>query len=151
ETLEYHYDKHHRGYVDKLNHLLEEGGSGWGSGVSLEELVMRAEGALFNQAGQAWNHTFYWYSLSPDEIAVEGGLKKAIEGEFGSVEKMQSLFVERGVGQFGSGWVWLVKDQSNHLDILTTPNAENPLRQRRIPLLTCDVWEHAYYVDFRNE
>lgn len=151
ETLEYHYEKHHRGYVDKLNQLLEKDDSGWTTDSTLEDLVIGAEGALFNQAGQAWNHSFYWLCLSPEQTGLEGRMKQVIEQEFGSVEQMQSLFVDKGTQLFGSGWVWLVKDPAKRLNIVTTSNAENPLRQRCLPLLTCDVWEHAYYVDFRNE
>ena len=116
---------------------------------------MRSEGPLFNQAGQAWNHSFYWFGLSPETTTLDGGLKRLIEAEFGSFEKMRDKFIEKGVAQFGSGWVCTagLKTTNNHLDIMTTSKLpENPMRLGRVPLLTCDVWEHAYlYVDFRNE
>jgi superoxide dismutase, Fe-Mn family len=151
ETLEYHYGKHHKGYVDKLNEMLSADSSTWDPDTTLEEIVVKAQGGLFNQAGQAWNHTFYWYGMTPEQRKPEGKLNEAIHSSFGSFDKFKSTFVEKGMAQFGSGWVWLVKDADQKLEIMTTANAENPLRQKRIPLLVSDVWEHAYYIDFRNE
>lgn len=151
ETLEFHYGKHHKAYVDKLNDMINADNTSWSPDTSLEEIVLKSQGPLFNQAGQAWNHTFYWYGMSPDQQEPNASVKEAFNKSFGSFEKFKTTFVEKGVGQFGSGWVWLVKDANNELEILTTANAENPLRQKRIPLLVCDVWEHAYYIDFRNE
>jgi len=151
ETLEYHYGKHHKAYVDKLNDMLGADSTAWNPDATLEEVVVKSQGGLFNQAGQAWNHTFYWYGMTPDQQKPESALSDAINSSFGSFDKFKATFVEKGVGQFGSGWVWLVKDANKNLEIVSTANAENPLRQKRIPLLVCDVWEHAYYIDFRNE
>lgn len=149
ETFDYHYGKHHQAYVTKLNSLLKD--SSYGADVTLEELVQKTEGGMFNQAGQAWNHTFYWMTLSPEKTApTSAELKKAIDDSFGSMDKFQSQFVEKGVGVFGSGWIWLVKDNSNKLELVGTSNAENPIRQGKTPLLVADVWEHAYYIDYRN-
>jgi Fe-Mn family superoxide dismutase len=151
ETFDYHYGKHHQAYIDKLNSMLKTEKS-FGPDVSLEELVQKTQGGLFNQAGQAWNHTFYWMGLSPEKQSpTSGELKKAIDQSFGSMDQFQTKFVEAGVGVFGSGWIWLVKDSSNKLEIVGTSNAENPIRQGKMPLLVSDVWEHAYYIDFRNQ
>ncbi len=148
ETLEFHYGRHHKAYVEKLNSLIP--GSGF-EGASLEEIVRRAKGAIFNQAAQVWNHTFYWHSLNP-----KGGgrptsaLADAINKSFGSVEAFQKEFSDKAAGLFGSGWVWLVKKPDGELAISQTSNAENPLTGADRPLLACDVWEHAYYIDYRN-
>lgn len=151
ETIECHYGKHHSGYVEKMNEMLQAASSEWPADVSLEEIVLKSQGGLFNQASQAWNHSFYWYGLSPDAQSPQGRIAQSITESFGSYESFCLQFIEKGVGLFGSGWVWLVKDVNNHLEVMTTANAENPLRQKRRPLLNCDVWEHAYYIDFRNE
>lgn len=149
ETLDFHYGRHHKAYVDKLNQLLP--GSGF-ENASLEDIVLRATGPLFNNAAQAWNHTFFWNSLSPQRQSLQGELKSAIEKQFGSVDTLKAQFTQAANGQFGSGWAWLVrKAGSETLAVVATSNAENPLKSGDIPLLTCDVWEHAYYIDYRNE
>jgi len=149
ETFEYHLGKHHKAYIDKMNSLLENE-TKFGTEPTLEELVKKTEGGLFNQAGQAWNHTFYWHTLTPEKKNPTGDLKTALEKKFGSVDKFKTDFVEKGVGNFGSGWTWLVKSSGNELEIANTSNAENPLRKGAIPVLVTDVWEHAYYIDHRN-
>jgi len=149
ETINYHYGKHHQAYVNKLNGLLETNNEF--SKASLEEMIKNSTGAIFNNAAQVWNHTFYWNSLSP-----QGGGEPpketldALESAFGSLEKFKEQFTQCALGQFGSGWAWLVKTPENKLEVLSTSNAANPLQQKKIPLLTCDVWEHAYYIDYRN-
>ncbi len=151
ETLELHHGKHHAKYVQTLNELV--------SGTkhakqSLEEIVHSADpGPLFNNAGQHWNHSFYWQCLSPDGGAdPTGTLRKEIEKSFGSVDDFRTKFAEAATEVFGSGWAWLVKDGSGKLLVIRTANAENPLIHKgQKALLTCDVWEHAYYVDHRNE
>jgi len=148
ETLEYHHGKHHKAYVDNLNKMTA--GTPQES-ASLEELIKTAEGGVFNNAAQVWNHTFYWNCLkagggaSPSP-AFEAKLAEA----FGSFDEFKAKFNQAAVAQFGSGWAWLVKNADGSLAITTSANAENPLRVGATPLLTCDVWEHAYYVDFRN-
>ncbi len=149
ETLNYHYGKHHQAYVNKLNGLLENSGF---EKASLEHIIKESSGALFNNAAQVWNHTFYWNCLSP-----EGGgeppkeTADILEKYFGSVEKFKEQFTARALGQFGSGWAWLVKTAEGALEIQSTGNAKNPLQQKgTVPLLTCDVWEHAYYIDYKN-
>jgi superoxide dismutase, Fe-Mn family len=148
ETLEYHYGKHHRTYVDKLNGLIE--GTEF-AGASLEDIVRRSSGGIFNNAAQVWNHTFYWHCLSPQGGGVPGGkLAGAIEAAFGSWEAFHQQFSDKAVTLFGSGWAWLVKKPDGKLAIVQTGNAETPLTGPDVPLLTCDVWEHAYYIDYRN-
>ncbi|MDR3606811.1 MAG: superoxide dismutase [Oligoflexia bacterium] len=148
ETLQYHHDKHHQAYVDKLNELLP--GSGF-EDAPLEDIIKKATGALFNQAGQHWNHDFYWKSMKPHaKHAPEGTLKSAIEKKWKTIEEFKAAFEKAAVGTFGSGWCWLVKDGQGDLQIVSTSNAENPMRQNLKPLFTCDVWEHAYYIDYRN-
>ena len=148
ETLAYHHGKHHRAYVDNLNRLVA--GTPW-EGSSLEEIIEKAEGGIFNNAAQVWNHTFYWSCMSP----VGGGeppapLSARIDDTFGSFATFREKFTEAALTQFGSGWAWLVGEPSGCLAIISTGNAENPLRDNHKPLLTCDVWEHAYYIDYRN-
>lgn len=149
ETLEYHYGKHHAGYVNKLNAAVE--GTPMAE-KSLEEIIKSAQGGLFNNAAQVWNHTFYWNSLSPNGGGEPtGDLADAITASFGSFADFKEKFSAAAAGQFGSGWAWLVKDASGKLSITTTANAETPLTDASLTsLLTCDVWEHAYYVDYRN-
>ncbi len=152
ETVSYHYNKHHKGYVDKLNELIR--GTAYEE-MSLEELINSAEytdkAAIFNNAAQVWNHDFYWKSLSPKGGGKPGGdLGKRIDADFGGYEKFLDEFAEAGIAQFGSGWVWLVENQGK-LKITKTSNAENPLTQELgKPLLVLDVWEHAYYLDYQN-
>ncbi len=145
ETFDYHHGKHHAAYVNKLNEL-----TGGDSSKSLEGLIRTTEGGLFNQAAQVWNHTFYWNCMGPGGGgAPSGELAAAIERDFGSFDDFVQQFKAAAAGQFGSGWAWLV-DNGGKLEICTTSNAGNPMTDGKKPLLTCDVWEHAYYVDFRN-
>jgi len=148
ETLQYHYGKHHRAYVDKLNELIE--GSALAD-LSLDRLVRGQTGTLFNQAAQVWNHTFYWRCMSPDRVAPPAALEQAVARDFGSWAKLEEKFKAAAAGHFGSGWAWLVRSDSGKLDVVTTANADNPIKAGATPLLTCDVWEHAYYIDYRNE
>lgn len=148
ETLEYHYGKHHNAYVVNLNKFIagtifEES--------SLEEIIAKADGVIFNNAAQVWNHTFYWNCLSPDGgDDPQGELCEAIEQTFGSIEAFRQEFSTSAAGNFGSGWTWLVKTAEGELAVVNTSNAANPMTDGATPLLTCDVWEHAYYIDYRN-
>ncbi len=148
KTIEYHYGKHHMTYVKKLNDLIGETPF---EEASLEEIIMKADGGIFNNGAQVWNHTFYWESLSPEGGGEPAGeLMQAIEKSFGSFDKFKEQFTNASVTLFGSGWSWLVKNADGSLEIVQTSNAENPMRQGKTPLLTCDVWEHAYYLDYQN-
>ena len=148
ETLEYHHGKHHNAYVTKLNAALP--GSAF-EGKSLEEIVKSASGGIFNNAAQVWNHTFYGNCLSPNGGgAASGSLGDAITAKWGSYDKFVEDFSNKAAGNFGSGWTWLVKSAAGELDIVNTDDAGNPMTEGHTPLLTCDVWEHAYYVDYRN-
>ncbi len=149
ETLEYHYGKHHRAYVNKLNDLVA--GTEY-ENASLEEIIMKADGGIFNNAAQIWNHTFYWHSMSP----TGGGepyddLAAAVDEAFGSLDKFKEIFTTSALTRFGSGWAWLVKNSDGKLEVLSTGNADNPMTDGKTPILTCDVWEHAYYIDTRND
>ncbi len=148
ETLEYHYGKHHQTYVNKLNDMIP--GTEF-EDMSLEDIIRKAKGGLFNQAAQVWNHTFYWHSLSPNGGGKpEGDLAKAIDDSFGSFDEFKEKFMAGCAGNFGSGWGWLVK-KGGKLEIVQTDDADTPVRAGdATPLLTCDVWEHAYYIDYRN-
>lgn len=150
ETLEFHYGKHHATYVNKLNDLLPDTEF---EGLSLEDIIRKAPpGGLFNNAAQVWNHTFYWHSLSPEGgKSPVGDIATAINSAFGSYEELQRQFTDMAVGNFGSGWTWLVADANAGLKLVNTGNAGNPLQSDLRPLLTCDVWEHAYYIDYRNQ
>ena len=148
ETLEYHYGKHHQTYVTNLNNLIS--GTEF-EGFSLEEIIVKSSGPIFNNAAQVWNHTFYWNSLTPNGGGEPtGALAKAINDKFGSFDKFKEEFTKCAVTTFGSGWAWLVKNSDGSLALLSTSNAGCPLTTGQIPLLTCDVWEHAYYIDYRN-
>jgi Fe-Mn family superoxide dismutase len=148
ETLEYHYGKHHQTYVTNLNNLIA--GTEFES-ASLEEIVRKSSGGLFNNAAQVWNHTFYWNCLSPNGGGQpEGALADAINAKWGSFDKFKEEFNKQAAGNFGSGWTWLVKKSDGSVDIVNTSNAATPLTTDDVPLLTCDVWEHAYYIDYRN-
>jgi Fe-Mn family superoxide dismutase len=148
ETSEFHYGKHHQTYVTNLNNLVP--GTEF-EGLSLEEIVKKSSGGVFNNAAQIWNHTFYWNSLSPNGGGEPtGGLANAIERTFGSFDKFKEEFTKCAVTTFGSGWAWLVKNDKGGLELVSTSNAGCPLTAGQTPLLTCDVWEHAYYIDFRN-
>ncbi len=147
-TLEFHYGKHHQSYVDNLNKLII--GTEF-ENSNLEDIIMKASGGIFNNAAQVWNHTFYWNCLTPNsKLQPEGKLKEAIVAEFGSFEQFKEKFTNAAVTLFGSGWAWLVKNQEGKLEIVQTSNAENPMRQGKNPILVCDVWEHAYYLDKQN-
>jgi superoxide dismutase, Fe-Mn family len=149
ETLEFHHDKHHQAYVNKLNELVAADAK-W-QGKSLEDIIKSAEGPLFNQAAQVWNHTFYWHSLRPNGGGEPSGkLADAIKSAFGGFGEFKEKFSKAAEGQFGSGWAWLSKDTSGKLVVDATSNAMTPLKDGKTPILTCDVWEHAYYIDYRN-
>ncbi len=151
-TLSFHYDKHHRGYVEKLNKLIAD--TSYAS-LSLEDIIARARTnadiGVLNNAAQAWNHTFLWESMAPTAIAKPGGeIKEMIERNFGDLDGFNQQFREAALSHFGSGWIWLVKDGTK-LRIMTTGNADSPVGTRMEPLLTLDVWEHAYYLDYQND
>jgi Fe-Mn family superoxide dismutase len=149
ETLSIHHGKHHAGYVNKLNAAVAADAGL--QGKSLEELVGGTQGGVFNNAAQVWNHAFYWNSMSPDGGGEAGGeLGAAITEAFGSIEDFVAKFSAVAGGQFGSGWGWLCSDGDGRLSVTSTSNAGTPLTEGLFPLLTCDVWEHAYYVDYRN-
>ena len=150
ETLEFHYEKHHRGYLDKLEKLIA------GKPLaerSLVEIIRQSDGAVFNNAAQVWNHTFYWSSMSPKGGGAPGGaVKSAIESAFGSCDRFREQFVAAAVGVFGTGYAWLVQERDGRLAIRATEDADTPLQDGvTTPLLGCDVWEHAYYLDYRHE
>jgi len=148
ETLEFHYGKHHQTYVTNLNNLVA--GTEFES-ATLEDVVKKSSGGVFNNAAQIWNHTFYWNSLSPNGGGEPGGkLAEAINAKWGSSAAFKEAFNKSAAGNFGSGWTWLVKKADGSLDIVNTSNAATPLTTDDVPLLTCDVWEHAYYIDYRN-
>jgi len=150
ETLDYHYGKHHATYVTRLNDAVKGTPN---EGKSLEELIKTKQDtpAIFNNAAQTWNHTFYWHSMSPrGGKEPTGKIGAAITASFGSFEEFKKQFSAVAAGHFGSGWAWLVRDDNNKLEILGTHDAGNPLTQGKTPVLTCDVWEHAYYIDYRN-
>ncbi len=148
ETLEFHYGKHHQTYVTNLNNLIK--GTEFES-ASLEDIVKKSSGGVFNNAAQVWNHTFYWNSLSPKGGGEPTGkLAEAINKKWGSVAAFKEAFNKSATGNFGSGWTWLVKKADGSLDIVNTSNAATPVTTADVPLLTCDVWEHAYYIDYRN-
>jgi Fe-Mn family superoxide dismutase len=148
ETIEFHYGKHHQAYVNNLNGLIP--GTGF-ENSGLESMIKSAEGAIFNNAAQVWNHTFYFESFSKNGMKVPSGpLADEINRTFGSFESFRELFTKSAATLFGSGWAWLAKNDDGTLQILQESNAGNPLRKGLKPLLTCDVWEHAYYIDYRN-
>jgi superoxide dismutase, Fe-Mn family len=148
ETLEYHYGKHHQTYVTNLNNLIK--GTEF-ENLSLEDIVKKSSGGIFNNAAQIWNHTFYWSSLSPQGGGEpSGALADAINQNFGSFEKFKEALTQTAVTTFGSGWAWLVKNADGSLALVSTSNAATPLTTDQKPLLTVDVWEHAYYIDYRN-
>lgn len=148
ETLEFHHGKHHATYVTKLNGLVE--GTEF-AGKSLEEIIKASSGPVFNNAAQIWNHTFYWHSLSPNGGgAPSGAIADAINSKWGSFEAFQNEFNDKAVNNFGSSWTWLVKNSDGSLEIVNTSNAGCPITQGQTPLITVDLWEHAYYIDYRN-
>ncbi len=148
ETFEFHHGKHHQAYVSKLNGMI--GGTEF-EDASLEEIIKKADGGIFNNGAQVFNHTFFWNCLSPDGGGKPtGALAEAIEKKWGSFEKFKEDFANTAAGLFGSGWTWLVKSGDGSLEIVPMGNAGNPIRDGKTPLLTLDVWEHAYYIDYRN-
>jgi len=148
ETLEYHYGKHHNTYVVNLNNLIA--GTDF-ENMSLESIIQKSDGGIFNNAAQVWNHTFYWNCLSPNGGGEPtGAIADAINSTFGSFDKFKEEFTAACVTNFGSGWTWLVKNSSGAIEIVKTSNAGCPLTDSVTPLMTCDVWEHAYYIDYRN-
>lgn len=148
ETIDFHYGKHEKAYIDNLNKLIK--GTEF-ENEDLEEVIKRADGALFNNASQAWNHIFYFFSFSPDGGGQpDGELADAIRRDFGSFDNFKKEFVDAGVKIFGSGWVWLSRDDNGKLFITQKSNAGNPIRDGLTPLLVFDVWEHAYYLDYQN-
>ena len=149
QTLEVHYEKHHRGYLSKLRKQIEGKPE---AERSLEDLIRSAEGDVFDNAAQVWNHSFYWSSMSPEGGGQPGAaLREGIEASFGATDRFLQQFAEAASGQFGSGWAWLVLDAGGRLRVRKSSNAGNPLQHGEIPLLTLDVWEHAYYLDYKNE
>jgi Fe-Mn family superoxide dismutase len=148
ETLEYHYGKHHQTYVTNLNNLIK--GTEF-EALTLEEIIKKSSGGIFNNSAQVWNHTFYWNSLTPNgKGAPDGALAAAIDAKWGSFDKFKEEFTKSAVGNFGSSWTWLVKKADGTLDIVNTSNAATPLTTDAKALITCDLWEHAYYIDYRN-
>ncbi len=148
ETLEYHYGKHHKAYVDNLNNLIPNTEF---ANSSLEDIIKSATGGIFNNAAQVWNHTFYWHCLSPNGGGKPTGeLAAAIDKAFGSFDQFKEAFSKTAITTFGSGWGWLVKNAQGALELVSTSNAQTPLTTPSKALLTCDVWEHAYYIDYRN-
>ncbi|MDE3009840.1 MAG: superoxide dismutase [Fe] [Pseudomonadota bacterium] len=149
ETLEFHYGKHHQTYVTNLNNLIK--GTEF-ENLSLEDIVRKSSGGVFNNAAQVWNHTFYWHCLAPNAGgAPSGALADAINAKWGSFDEFKKAFTQTAITTFGSGWAWLVRNPDGSLELVSTSNAATPLTGDRKPLLTCDVWEHAYYVDYRNK
>ena len=148
ETLEYHYGKHHQTYITNLNNQIK--GTEF-ENAPLEEIVKKSSGGVFNNAAQTWNHTFDWLGFTPKgQGKPSGELAAAIDAKWGSFEAFQKAFDTCAAGTFGSGWAWLVKTPAGELDLVSTSNAATPLNSDNTPLLTCDVWEHAYYIDYRN-
>lgn len=148
KTLDYHYGKHHQAYVNNVNNLIK--GTEF-ENVSLEEIIVKTDGGIFNNGAQVWNHTFYFMQFSPDGCKEpKDELKAALETKFGSVESFKEDFTKAAATLFGSGWAWLVVNEDGELEIVQTSNAGNPLKIGKKPLLTCDVWEHAYYIDKKN-
>ena len=147
ETLGLHHGKHHKKYVDTMNELLASADV---RGSSLEDIVRSSQGKLFNNAAQAWNHDFYWHSLTPKAGAPSAAMRHRLERDFGTYESFLDKFAAAANGQFGSGWAWLI-DKDGKLQVVATANAETPMAQGVRCLLTLDVWEHAYYVDYRNQ
>jgi superoxide dismutase, Fe-Mn family len=148
ETLEYHYGKHHQAYVNNLNNLTKDTDM---ANMSLEDIIMTASGGIFNNAAQVWNHTFYWNCMTPKSSgAPTGKVAEAINKKFSSFEEFKKQFTQSAVTLFGSGWTWLAKNADGSLEIMNTGNAGLPMKDGKTALLTCDVWEHAYYIDYRN-
>lgn len=148
ETLEYHYGKHHASYIEKLNKQIPDTEF---ESASLEVIIKTATGSIFNNSAQVWNHNFYWNCLSPDGGGEpKGDLANTINKAFNSFDEFKERFSNKAASNFGSGWTWLIKNNDGQLEIVNTSNAGNPMTENKQPLLTCDVWEHAYYIDYRN-
>jgi superoxide dismutase, Fe-Mn family len=148
ETLEYHHGKHHKAYVDNLNKLIQNTEF---EKMSLEDIIKKSSGPIFNNAAQHWNHSFYWKCMTPKkQNGPTGKLAEAIDKKFGSFDEFKKLFTESATKLFGSGWTWLAKNQQGELEIINESNAGLPLKDGKKALYTCDVWEHAYYIDYRN-
>ena len=148
ETLEYHYGKHHNAYVNNLNNIIK--GTEF-QDQNLEDIIKKSSGGIFNNAAQVWNHTFYWHCMSPNsEGHPAGNLAKAIEAKFGTFDDFKKQFSQTAATLFGSGWAWLVKNQDGSIELMATGNAGTPMTSGKTALLTCDVWEHSYYIDYRN-
>lgn len=147
ETFDFHYGKHLQTYVDNLNKLIA--GTPF-ENSTLEDIIRQADGGIFNNAAQTWNHTFFFLSLTPHQPQMPAALKDALTRDFGSVDAFKEEFTKAAIGLFGSGWTWLVADKDGHLSIISESNAGNPLKRGLIPIMTIDVWEHAYYIDYRN-
>jgi Fe-Mn family superoxide dismutase len=148
-TIDFHYGQHHAAYVKNLNNLIENSKF---ENMSLEDIIRNSEGAIFNNAAQVWNHTFYWHCMTPEKGGYpQALLLKTIERDFGSFDNFKQMFIKQAATLFGSGWLWLVGDKEGKLSLLQTSNAETPLTNNELrPLLVCDVWEHAYYLDQQN-
>ena len=147
-TMEFHHGKHHRAYIDNLNKLIA--GTKFET-MTPEEIIKNSEGSIYNNAAKAWNHDFYWNCLSPEGTKEpSSGLLHAMDKKFGGFDEFKKQFTLSALGLFGSGWVWLVKDEAGKLEIISSPNAGNPIKENKTPLLVCDVWEHAYYLDKQN-
>jgi superoxide dismutase, Fe-Mn family len=147
QTLTFHHDKHHATYVNNVNNLKKDTEF---EDKTLEEIIMNAKGGLFNNAAQVYNHTFYWNCLTPNETKISDSLKNNIEKEFGSIDNFKKEFIASATSLFGSGWTWLVKKDDGSLAIINTSNADTPILHKLKPLMVCDVWEHAYYLDYQN-
>ncbi|MDT8338297.1 MAG: superoxide dismutase [Sulfurimonas sp.] len=147
ETISYHYGKHHAAYVNKLNALIQESEF---EGKSLEYIIKNSQGGIFNNAAQVYNHDFYWHGLTNTASSPSVALSDMIDRDFGSMDEFKKLFLDKAATFFGSGWVWLVLGKDNKLSIEGLSNADNPLAHNKVALLACDVWEHAYYIDYRN-
>lgn len=148
ETLEYHYGKHHQAYVTNLNNLIKDTEF---ADQPLDTIITTSSGGIFNNAAQVWNHTFYWNCLSPQGGGEPSGkLVEAIQQAFGSIDEFKKRFTQTAITTFGSGWAWLVKNAQGGLELMSTSNADLPMKHGKKALLTCDVWEHAYYIDYRN-
>ncbi|RAX51914.1 superoxide dismutase [Helicobacter sp. 16-1353] len=146
-TIDYHYSKHHQTYVNNLNNLIKGGEF---ENKSLYEIVMNAKGGIFNNAAQIYNHDFYWDCISPKKTDISNELKSAIDRDFGSFDKFKEAFLSQATSLFGSGWCWVVLNADNKLEIVQTTNADTPPTKNNVPILVVDVWEHAYYIDYKN-
>jgi superoxide dismutase, Fe-Mn family len=148
ETLEFHHDKHHKAYVDKTNQMLKDEGR---TAATLEEVVKSSQGKLFNNAAQAWNHAFFWECMTGERQAPAGKLAEAITSAYGDLAGLKKAFVEEGANHFASGWAWIIADESGQLKVISTHDADTPIAHGQTPILVCDVWEHAYYLDYQND